>query len=71
MDKKRVTFLSIFLFLAVNVISLSKVIEGYYGKEYDHVYTFMVVALISTGLATIAFFLWRKEEYKSESKRLS
>ncbi len=66
MDKKRVTFLSIFLFLAVNVISLSKVIEGYYGKEYDHVYTFMIVALISTGLATIAFFLWRKEEYKNE-----
>ncbi|MCM3585656.1 hypothetical protein M3182_07820 [Mesobacillus maritimus] len=65
MDKKRVSFLSIFVFLAINVISLSKVIEGFYGKEYGHVYSFMIVALISTGLATIAFFTWRKQEYKS------
>jgi hypothetical protein len=64
MSKKRASFLSIFLFLAVNIISLSRVIEGFYGREYDHVYTFMTVALISTALATIAFFLWKKEEYK-------
>ena len=63
MDKKRIAFLSIFLFLAVNVVSLSLVIEGFYGQEYSHVYTFMFVALGSTALATIAFLIWRKEEY--------
>ncbi|MBM4765053.1 hypothetical protein [Bacillus sp. B15-48] len=65
MSKKRASFLSIFLFLAVNVVALAFVIEGYFGREYDHVYTFMIVALISTALATIAFFIWKKEEYKS------
>jgi hypothetical protein len=64
MDKKKLSFLSIFLFLAINVVSLVNVIEGYYGREYGHVYTFMFVALISTALATAAFFIWRKEEYK-------
>jgi hypothetical protein len=64
MDKKKLSFLSIFLFLAINVVSLVNVIEGYYGREYGHVYTFMLVALISTALATAAFFIWRKEEYK-------
>ncbi|SEM98448.1 hypothetical protein SAMN05192533_107230 [Mesobacillus persicus] len=65
MDKKRAAFLSIFVFLAVNVISLARVIEGYYGKEYSHVYPFMFAALISTALATVAFFIWKKEEYKN------
>lgn len=65
MNKKRAAFLSIFLFLAINIVSLSRVIEGYYGREYDHVYTFMIVALISTVLATIVFFAWKKEEYKN------
>ncbi len=63
MDKKKIAFLSIFLFLAVNIVSLVQVIEGYYGREPGHVYTFMTVAIISTVLAVIAFFIWRKEEY--------
>jgi glucan phosphoethanolaminetransferase (alkaline phosphatase superfamily) len=65
MNKKRVSFLAIFLFLAVNIISLSRVIEGYYGREYDHVFTFMIIALLSTALATIAFFVWKRAEYKN------
>lgn len=64
MGKKRVAFFSIFLFLAINVVSLSNVIEGYYGEESGRVYTFMSVAIVSTLFAAIAFFIWRKEEYK-------
>ncbi len=64
MDKKRAAFLSIFLFLAVNIVCLTKVIESYYGQEYGHVYTYMTVALLSTLFAVAAFFIWRKEEYK-------
>lgn len=63
-DKKRIAFLSIFLFLAVNVVSLSNAIEGYYGHEAERVYTAVAVALISTLLATAAFFVWKKAEYK-------
>lgn len=59
MDKKRIAFLSIFLFLAVNVVALSNAIEGYYGQEDERVYGAVIVALISTGLATIAFFIWK------------
>ena len=64
MDKKRAAFFSIFLFLAVNVFSLSNAIEGYYGQEDERVYVAVTVALISTILATAAFFIWKKAEYK-------
>ncbi|WHX41629.1 hypothetical protein QNH36_05595 [Mesobacillus sp. AQ2] len=64
MDKKRAAFFSIFLFLAVNVVALSNAIEGYYGQEDERVYGAVIVALISTILATTAFFMWRKAEYK-------
>ena len=64
MGKKKIAFLSIYVFLAVNVVSLVQVIEGFYGREPGHVYTFMTVALVSTLLSVIAFFIWRKEEYK-------
>lgn len=64
MDKKRAAFLSIFLFLAVNVVSLSNAIEGYYGHEDERVYAAVAAALVSTVLATAAFFIWKKAEYK-------
>jgi hypothetical protein len=64
MGKKRAAFLSIFLFLAINVVSLSNAIEGYYGHEDERVYTAVTVALISTILAAVAFFIWKKAEYK-------
>ncbi|CAM4039891.1 hypothetical protein [Mesobacillus thioparans] len=64
MDKKRAAFISIFLFLAVNVVALSNAIEGYYGQEDELVYGAVIVALISTILATTTFFIWRKAEYK-------
>ncbi|RSD23262.1 hypothetical protein [Mesobacillus subterraneus] len=64
MDKKRAAFFSIFLFLAVNVFALSNAIEGYYGHEDGRVYGAVTVALISTLLATVAFFIWKKAEYK-------
>lgn len=64
MDKKRAAFFSIFLFLAVNVVSLSNAIEGYYGHEDERVYIAVAVALVSTLLATGAFFIWKKAEYK-------
>ena len=63
MDKKKIAFLSIFLFLSVNIVSLVQVIEGFYGREPGHVYTFMSVAIVSTVLAVVAFLIWRKEEY--------
>lgn len=64
MDKKRAAFFSIFLFLAVNVVSLSNAIEGYYGHEDERVYIAVVVALVSILLAAVAFFIWKKAEYK-------
>lgn len=64
MDKKRAAFFSIFLFLAVNVFALSNAIEGYYGQEDGRVYTAIAFALVSTILATLAFFIWKKAEYK-------
>ena len=64
MDKKRAAFISIFLFLAVNVVSLSNAIEGYYGHEDERVYIAVAVALVSTLLATGSFFIWKKAEYK-------
>ncbi|WP_210363992.1 hypothetical protein [Bacillus sp. REN3] len=64
MGKKRAAFLSIFLFLAVNVIALANAIEGYYGYEDGRVYGAVAVALLSTTLAVVAFFIWKKAEYK-------
>lgn len=64
MNKKRAAFLSIFLFLAVNVVALSNAIEGYYGHEDEQVYIAIAVALVSTLLATGSFFIWKRAEYK-------
>ncbi|PLR96920.1 hypothetical protein [Bacillus sp. T33-2] len=68
MGKKQAAFFSIFLFLVINIVSLSNVIEGFYGEEYGHVYTFMSLALLSTVLATIAYLIWKKQEYRKKQK---
>ncbi|MFZ3588051.1 hypothetical protein ACOI1C_02000 [Bacillus sp. DJP31] len=61
---KRMCWMIILLTMALNVVLLHYTIESYYGKEYDHVYLFTGISMISVIIAFSTFVRWRKLEYK-------
>ncbi|MBE4910010.1 hypothetical protein IMZ08_18390 [Bacillus luteolus] len=63
MDKK-IYWIIIFITLATNVVMIQLTAESYFGKEYEDVYKFTIVGVLSAIIAYITFILWKKEEYK-------
>ncbi|RXT05798.1 hypothetical protein [Ammoniphilus sp. CFH 90114] len=63
MMPKKLWWVIIFLSLAVNVVMLQWTVEAYYGLEYELVFTFTIVALISVVIAFLSYLGWRKQEY--------
>ncbi|MFX3623705.1 MAG: hypothetical protein ACE3JP_06655 [Ectobacillus sp.] len=61
---KRAWVIMIMLALIVNVVSLQITVESFYGREYSHVTTSTIVSLVSTVIALVAYWNWRKIEYK-------
>ncbi len=63
MMPKKLWWVIIFASLAINVVMLQWTVEAYYGLEYEHVFTYTVVALVSVAVAFFAYLGWRKAEY--------
>jgi uncharacterized membrane protein YesL len=61
---KKICWIVIFLALAANVIMLQWTVEAYFGLEYERVYIFTLIACLSVIVTFVAFFRWRKLEYK-------
>ncbi len=62
---KKICWAVIFITIAVNVVMLQWTIEAYLGLEYEKIYVYSTVAVISVICALVAFFIWRKHEYHS------
>ena len=60
---KKVCWTIIFLTIAVNVVMLQWTIEAYLGQEYDSIYLYTIVGVISAIIAFITYLKWRKLEY--------
>lgn len=60
---KQFFWILIFVSLAVNVVMLQWTVEAYYGLQYDKIFVYTLVALISVAVALAAFLGWRKQEY--------
>ncbi|MFC4322814.1 hypothetical protein [Litchfieldia salsa] len=67
MDKK-ICWIIIFFTIAVNVVMLQFTIESYFGLEYEHVFKYTVIGLISSIFAIITYLYWRKLEYNENNK---
>lgn len=63
MDKK-IYWIVIFITLATNVVMIQLTAESYFAKEYNDVYTFTTIGVLSAIIAYITFIVWKKEEYK-------
>lgn len=61
---KRTCWIIIILAIAVNVVMLQWSIEAYYGLEYEHLYIYTIVAVITSFIAFFTYLKWRKLEYK-------
>ncbi|RKL67857.1 hypothetical protein CR203_04955 [Salipaludibacillus neizhouensis] len=60
---KKICWAIIFLTVALNVVMLQWAIESYLGHEFEKLYQFSIVALLSSFIALIAFLKWRRLEY--------
>ncbi|WP_078546420.1 hypothetical protein [Litchfieldia alkalitelluris] len=63
---KKMCWVIILVTLAVNVVMLHFTIEAYFGLEYNHVFGNTIFALISSIIALISYFYWRRLEYSNE-----
>lgn len=50
--------------IIVNVIMLNWTVEAFLGREYDFLFTYNLISLLSASIALFAYFQWRKVEYK-------
>ncbi|MFD2680373.1 hypothetical protein [Bacillus seohaeanensis] len=60
---KKMTWIFIVITLAVNVVMLQWTIEAYYGQEYEHVWIYSAIAVLSSIICFLTYWFWRKKEY--------
>ncbi|ARK30527.1 hypothetical protein [Halalkalibacter krulwichiae] len=63
---KKICWVIIFITLALNVVMLQWTIEAYLGLEFDLVFRYTVIALVSSAIALITLFKWKQVEYQKE-----
>ncbi|WP_078428326.1 hypothetical protein [Alkalihalobacterium alkalinitrilicum] len=63
---KKICWGIIFITIAINVVMLQWTIEAYLGLEYEKIYGYTIVGVVSAIIAFITFLKWRKLEYTSE-----
>ena len=61
---KRTCWIIIFLALALNVVMLQWTIEAYLGHEFELVFKYTVIAIVSSVVALVTLLQWRRLEYK-------
>ncbi len=49
--------------IIINVVMLQWTVEAFLGREYDVLFTYNIISLISAGVALFSYFQWRKVEY--------
>lgn len=50
--------------IIVNIVILQWTVEAFLGREYDVLFTYNIIGLVSAGIALVTYFQWRKIEYK-------
>ncbi|MDQ0227426.1 hypothetical protein [Metabacillus niabensis] len=60
---KKGYWIIIFLTLIVNIVMLQMTVESFFGEEYERIYTFSTISIISSVICFFTFLRWRKNEY--------
>lgn len=60
---KKICWAIILITIAVNVVMLQWTIEAYLGVEYEKIYTYTIVGVVSSFIAFLTYLKWRKLEY--------
>lgn len=60
---KKGCWIIIFITIVINVVMLQWTIEAYLGREYETMYTYTIVGVVSAIIAFITYLRWRKLEY--------
>ncbi|MDE5415912.1 MULTISPECIES: hypothetical protein [Alkalihalobacterium] len=60
---KKICWAIILITIAVNVVMLQWTIEAYLGVEYEKIYTYTIVGVVSSVIAFLTYLKWRKLEY--------
>jgi hypothetical protein len=61
---KKGCWVIIFFTIALNVVMLQWTIEAYLGLEFELVFRYTTIAFVSSVVALITLFQWRKLEYR-------
>lgn len=63
MDKK-MCWSIIIITIIVNVVMLQWTVEAYYGREYESIFVYSGISIVSAVISLLVYFQWRKVEYK-------
>ncbi|OIJ18471.1 hypothetical protein BKP45_12950 [Anaerobacillus alkalidiazotrophicus] len=63
---KKTCWVVIIVSIIINVIMLQWTVEAFLGREYDVLFIYNIISLISAAAAIFAYFQWRKLEYNSK-----
>lgn len=64
---KKICWTLIVITVAINVVMLQWTIESYLGHEFENVFMYSLIAVITSFTAIIIFFQWRRFEYREEN----
>ncbi|OIJ10464.1 hypothetical protein BKP37_18175 [Anaerobacillus alkalilacustris] len=57
---KKTCWAVIIVSIIINVIMLQWTVEAFLGREYDFLFIYNIISLISAAAAIFAYFQWRK-----------
>ncbi|WP_209125237.1 hypothetical protein [Alkalihalobacillus sp. BA299] len=61
---KKMCWIIIFVTVGINVVMLQWTIMAYLGLEYEKIYSYTIVGVLSSIIAFITYLKWRKYEYQ-------
>lgn len=60
---KKGYWIAIFLTLIANIVMLQMTVEAFFGEEYERIYIYSTISIISSVICFLTFLRWRKNEY--------
>ncbi|MYL34693.1 hypothetical protein GLW08_03110 [Pontibacillus yanchengensis] len=57
---KKICWVAILCSIFLNVVMLQWTIEAFFGKEFEHVYMYTIIAIASSFIALLFYGKWRK-----------
>ncbi|SDN84284.1 hypothetical protein [Alkalicoccus daliensis] len=64
---KKICWALIVITVAINVVMLQWTIESYLGHEFENVFQYTMIAVITSIAAIIFFIQWRRFEYSEDN----